>query len=225
GAHAQGHNTNTLGICAEGSYNKETMPQAQKQAIIELCKYLKSKYNINSIKGHRELMATNCPGSNYPLEEIINTILNGSNNNVGNTGIVNAKSGLNIRSGAGTNYSILGAIPNGATVNLSSKEGNWWKVSYNDLNGYVSGDYINTSYNHSNNETTEGYVVTGYLGKQLQGYDGAEVAGAIRHYFKDIDRVYVRSNSIGMWLETQILPIDKCNELKERLGSFFDSIR
>ncbi|WP_027633399.1 N-acetylmuramoyl-L-alanine amidase [Clostridium hydrogeniformans] len=69
-------------------------------------------------------------------------------------------------------------------------------------------------------EPSEGYVVTGYLDKQLKNYDGAEVAGAIRYYFKDIDRVYIRSNSIGMWLETQLLPMDKCKEIKELLGSW-----
>lgn len=75
GAHVAGHNTNTLGICAEGSYMSETMPQAQKQAIIELCKYLCKKYNINKIYGHREVGSSNCPGPNYPLEEIKKSIL------------------------------------------------------------------------------------------------------------------------------------------------------
>ncbi|WP_027631914.1 N-acetylmuramoyl-L-alanine amidase [Clostridium hydrogeniformans] len=74
-------------------------------------------------------------------------------------------------------------------------------------------------------EKEEGYVVTDYLGKQIPNYDGAEVVGVIKSYFKDVDKVYVRGNSIGMWLETQLLPMNKCKELKERLGSFFDSIR
>lgn len=72
GSHAKGFNTNSLGICAEGAYDKETMPKAQKDAIVELIKYLKGKYPINKVCGHRDVMATSCPGKNYPLKEIIN---------------------------------------------------------------------------------------------------------------------------------------------------------
>lgn len=72
GAHCPGANTNSIGICAEGDYNTETMSEAQKQAIKELIIYLKGKYNIKWIKGHREVIATNCPGSKYPLEELKN---------------------------------------------------------------------------------------------------------------------------------------------------------
>lgn len=70
GSHALHHNTNTLGICAEGKYNTETMPEAQKESLKWLVGYLKGKYNITKVYGHRELMATDCPGKNYPLDEI-----------------------------------------------------------------------------------------------------------------------------------------------------------
>ncbi|KEI94417.1 N-acetylmuramoyl-L-alanine amidase (plasmid) [Clostridium botulinum A2B3 87] len=85
GAHVAEHNTNTLGICAEGSYMSEDMPQAQKNAIIELCKYLCNKYGINKIYGHREVGSSNCPGTKYPLAEIRNTVFNGGGSNVINS--------------------------------------------------------------------------------------------------------------------------------------------
>lgn len=72
GAHCKGHNANTLGVCAEGNYMVETMPEVQKQAIIELCQSL----GIKNIKGHKELKPTDCPGKNYPLVEIKNAITN-----------------------------------------------------------------------------------------------------------------------------------------------------
>lgn len=72
GAHAYGSNYDSIGICAEGKYNEEEMPEAQKQAIIELVKYLQSKYNINTIQKHKDVCATSCPGNNYPFEEIVN---------------------------------------------------------------------------------------------------------------------------------------------------------
>ena len=40
GAHAYGSNYDSIGICAEGKYNEETMPKQQKQSIIELVKYV-----------------------------------------------------------------------------------------------------------------------------------------------------------------------------------------
>ena len=36
GAHAQGHNKRSVGICCEGSYMTETMPQAQLDALTSL---------------------------------------------------------------------------------------------------------------------------------------------------------------------------------------------
>lgn len=72
GAHAYGSNYDSIGICAEGKYNEEEMPEAQKRAIIELVRYLENKYNINTIQKHKDVCATSCPGNNYPFEEIVN---------------------------------------------------------------------------------------------------------------------------------------------------------
>lgn len=70
GAHCPGMNNHSIGICAEGAYMRETMPEVQKQAIVDLCKYIKGKYSIKAIGGHKEFYSTDCPGANYPLQEI-----------------------------------------------------------------------------------------------------------------------------------------------------------
>lgn len=70
GAHCFGHNNYTVGICVQGNYMLENMPEKQKTSVIELCRVLCSKYKMNCIKAHRELNATSCPGTNFPLEEI-----------------------------------------------------------------------------------------------------------------------------------------------------------
>lgn len=69
GAHCQGSNTGSLGICFEGNYMKETIPTAQYNAGIDLIKYLRGKYGNLTIYGHKELLATECPGSKFPLED------------------------------------------------------------------------------------------------------------------------------------------------------------
>ncbi len=70
GAHTSGHNEK-IGICAEGNFETEKMPDAQKKAIIELLAYLFDKYGAMKVYGHRDLDATACPGKNYPFDSIV----------------------------------------------------------------------------------------------------------------------------------------------------------
>ena len=50
---------------------------------------------------------------------------------------------LRIRSGAGTNYRVLGTMPRGASVTITGEAGNGWaKISYNGINGYASKQYL-----------------------------------------------------------------------------------
>lgn len=85
GAHCPGVNSTSIGICAEGNFNEEIMSEVQKQAIIELVKDIKPRYNIKWIKGHREILATSCPGANFPLEEIKNAVENIENEEIPQT--------------------------------------------------------------------------------------------------------------------------------------------
>ncbi|CAI3202669.1 peptidoglycan recognition protein family protein [Clostridium neonatale] len=152
GSHCQGSNTGSLGICFEGNYMKETIPTAQYNAGIDLIKYLRGKYGNLTIYGHKELLATECPGSKFPLADFKNL-----------------------------------------------KE---------------------------NEEKATGYVVTTYLPNGYRG-DGSFVGVDLEYvlsYFKGV-RCYVKSDSKGVWIETQVLPIEKCKELQKTLGSWFYAIR
>lgn len=53
-----------------------------------------------------------------------------------------SNSTLNIRSGHGSGYSVIGSIPSGATVYVSKADGSWAHVSYNGVNGYASMQYL-----------------------------------------------------------------------------------
>lgn len=48
---------------------------------------------------------------------------------------------VNFRSGAGTNYNMLGTIPQGTVLVVSEISGSWFHVSYNGQNGWVSSAY------------------------------------------------------------------------------------
>ncbi|MET3690266.1 L,D-peptidoglycan transpeptidase YkuD (ErfK/YbiS/YcfS/YnhG family) [Priestia megaterium] len=52
---------------------------------------------------------------------------------------------LNVRSGAGTTYGIIGSVVKGQTLSVMSKSGSWYKINYNGRTGYVSSDYVQTS--------------------------------------------------------------------------------
>lgn len=71
GAHCLNNNSNSIGICFEGNFERESMSDAQLKAGIELVKYLKNKYTNLKVVGHKNLYNTACPGKNFPLDEII----------------------------------------------------------------------------------------------------------------------------------------------------------
>lgn len=70
GAQCEGYNSNAVGVCAEGNFMSETMPDAQKGAIVELCRELLAIWPDAKVVGHGNCNATACPGANYPLAEI-----------------------------------------------------------------------------------------------------------------------------------------------------------
>ncbi|KAA8754943.1 SH3 domain-containing protein [Priestia megaterium] len=52
---------------------------------------------------------------------------------------------LNVRSGAGTNYGIIGSVVKDQMLSVVSKSGSWYKINYNGRTGYVSSDYVQAS--------------------------------------------------------------------------------
>lgn len=80
GAHAVGANYNSIGICFEGNFSKEKMGQAQLKSGQELIAYLKEKYNISKVVGHRDIDNSECPGNNFPMDEMRSGKVSSSNN-------------------------------------------------------------------------------------------------------------------------------------------------
>ena len=72
GAHALNSNSISVGVCFEGNFETETMPDLQLTAGAELVADLMRRYQlgVNAIRGHRDVNATACPGSNFPFEAI-----------------------------------------------------------------------------------------------------------------------------------------------------------
>ena len=65
---------------------------------------------------------------------------------------------LNVRSGAGTSYSVLGSLSKGTKVEVISTTNGWSKISYNGSTGYVSSQYLSSSSTDSSTSTTSSSV-------------------------------------------------------------------
>ena len=67
GAHCQGHNSHSIGICyigglaADNKTPKDTRTAAQKAALLKLLKELKTEFPSAKIHGHRDFAAKACP--------------------------------------------------------------------------------------------------------------------------------------------------------------------
>ena len=49
---------------------------------------------------------------------------------------------VNVREGAGTDYAVIGSSYKGQTFPILGKENGWYKISFNNASGFVSGDYV-----------------------------------------------------------------------------------
>ena len=79
GGHTTGYNHNSIGICAEGNFELETMSDAQRDALHALVLDVRTRYPDAQTVRHRDLAATACPGKNYPFDYIAKEDENVSN--------------------------------------------------------------------------------------------------------------------------------------------------
>ena len=76
GAHCTACNRNSVGVCFEGNFQKETMTAAQLASGRALVSYLKGIYPSAAVKKHNDFDVTACPGRNFPFEDIAKGAVN-----------------------------------------------------------------------------------------------------------------------------------------------------
>jgi len=73
-----GHTTNwnycSIGVCFEGNFETEDMPQAQLEAGRELIADIRRRYPAITVGKHRQYQQTACPGRNFPFEEMLREV-------------------------------------------------------------------------------------------------------------------------------------------------------
>ena len=100
--------------------------------------------------------STNNGNSNSGSTNNSNSNTGSSNTTTTQSGTVKVNGALNVRSGAGTSYSVIGSLSNGAKVEIVETSGNWYKIKYGSGYGYISKDYVtvSSSSNSGNTNTT-----------------------------------------------------------------------
>ncbi|QWH39987.1 SH3 domain-containing protein [Bacillus mycoides] len=138
-------------------------------------------------------------------------------------------SALNVRSGEGTNYRIIGALPQGQKVQVISENSGWSKINYNGQTGYIGTRFLsktpvggavdnkpndnqnnNQNNNNSNNNTNNSGDSSSLLAyaKSMQGVpyvwggtsaNGVDCSGYIYHVFKKFGHNISRQSVAGYW--------------------------
>lgn len=70
GGHTSGYNYCSIGVCAEGNFETESMSDAQREAIRALVLDIRTRYPDTQTIRHKDVAATACPGKNYPYDYI-----------------------------------------------------------------------------------------------------------------------------------------------------------
>ncbi|WP_455538463.1 GH25 family lysozyme [Terrisporobacter sp.] len=95
--------------------------------------------NTNGIENNSYINNTN-DSTDQPNVEITQL----TNPNAIGLGTITAYS-LNVRSGPSTSYEVLGLLSKDTKVDILGRENNWYKISANNLIGYISASYVTLS--------------------------------------------------------------------------------
>lgn len=76
---------------------------------------------------------------------------------------------LNVRSGAGTEYEVVGQVKLNQKVLEISKSGNWSEIKTDDFKGFVSSKYI-SKFNDNTNKKEDSSIISWLIGLGIIGY-------------------------------------------------------
>ncbi|WP_434798496.1 SH3 domain-containing protein [Terrisporobacter vanillatitrophus] len=79
------------------------------------------------------------------------------------TKYVDASVGLNVRKGAGTNYSVITTLSHGTKVTVKSTSNGWSKITSGSITGYVSSSYLSSSKPSTGNDSNSETLTTKYI--------------------------------------------------------------
>ncbi|WP_133016023.1 SH3 domain-containing protein [Clostridium cuniculi] len=111
--------------------------------------WYKIKYNSSYAYVHKDYITENKPSSESSSNTGNSSSTPDSNNSsqaMNTVGVVtNVSSNLRVRKQPSSSAVVLGYLLNNENVNITGKEGNWYKINFKGSVGYVSADYIKIS--------------------------------------------------------------------------------
>ena len=118
--------------------------------------WYKIKYNSSYAYVHKDYITENKPSSESNSSTGNSNSTTDSNNSsqtMNAVGVItNVSSNLRVRKQPSSDAVVLGYLLNNESVNITGKEGNWYKINFKGSVGYVSADYVKIS-TGSNNST------------------------------------------------------------------------
>lgn len=71
GAHCQGQNSNSIGICLVGNFDIAEPPREQLEKLYELIEDIFNRHGKLQIFGHNAYSSKSCPGKLFPMNEVL----------------------------------------------------------------------------------------------------------------------------------------------------------
>jgi uncharacterized protein YgiM (DUF1202 family) len=146
GAHTQGQNETSVGICIVGDFDKDTPTEEMYKEVAKLCKSLGMKV----IEPHNKYATyKSCPGKNFNMNKVIEYTKDPITPPTrGSKPIITVKQGivnvttLNVREGRSTGSKIIGTLKKGDKVKVDKLIGDWYSIYYGKSGGFVHKKYL-----------------------------------------------------------------------------------
>ena len=137
---------------------------------------------------------------------------------------VNAKSGLNVRSGPSTSYSCYGSLVYGTEVDVVGTKNNWSEIVYNGKTAYVYSDYLTAVSSSAGWEIGDEVIVTGR--PQYTSY-GTKPGAKVTNYKSTITHLNLKDGvpypihvgHLGWFATNEVQKVDASGETTEPVRS------
>lgn len=237
--HNECRNSNSIGIemCCFMNNGQLDVSETTENNTLELAAYVCKKYGItiDRVLRHYDVTGKICPAPMVNNSERWNNFKNKLavmlgetveqpgyvENELNKEMYVNTKAGLNVRTGAGTNYSKVTALPYGTKVVVKQESNGWSKID----NGWVCSAYLSNA--NPNNQTYKTKYVS--VNTSLNIRRGAGTIYGVVGSLKNRDKVTVYEENNGWsrigdskWVSSQYLvdSISNSSTSKYALGRY-----
>jgi N-acetyl-anhydromuramyl-L-alanine amidase AmpD len=193
------YNQQSIGIEHEGYAYQNTWTDAQYRASAKLTRWLCLTYGIpmerSNIIAHKDVPYPNNhtdPGPYFNWDyylQLVRTAPTPPPATTTNQAMTVTTDVLNVRSGPGTNYSIIGTIPMGQTYIATGSSNGWYKIWYKNNAGWCHGAYL---------QKVTGVLACKITGSVVNVRDGVNYAPVVGQV--SLGQIYHRTASYGDWI-------------------------